>query len=197
MRRMVQRPRVTRTIRHPSGDACRYDPDHVSTRERQHADRQRYCNSGLVRSEHESFFRLGARTNRFLLWTVLGTFAVQISLLYFEPARQAPHLQPLAFADLLIVLATSTGAFWAIELEKLLLRRRQPKTPSTIPRGGTSAPAPDACWQGLPTSERSAQERMRWRGDGREQRHTEGEELSHEDSQLYGNTVLTPWLPPR
>jgi P-type Ca2+ transporter type 2C len=81
-------------------------------------------NALAVRSERESVFRL-RMGNRFLFWSVLGTLIVQMALPYIPPIRQALTIDPLGFTDLMVVLVASTGAFWAIELEKLLLRRRR------------------------------------------------------------------------
>jgi Ca2+-transporting ATPase len=83
-------------------------------------------NALAVRSEHESVFRLGLGSNRFLGWTVLGTLLVQLGILYWPPARAALDLRPLTPADLAIVLVASTTAFWAIEAEKLAARLRTP-----------------------------------------------------------------------
>jgi P-type Ca2+ transporter type 2C len=80
-------------------------------------------NAFAVRSERESVFGLRVG-NRFLFWSVLGTLIVQIGLPYIAPVRQALQIDPLTFTDLMIVLVASSGAFWAIELEKLVLRRR-------------------------------------------------------------------------
>jgi hypothetical protein len=66
---------------------------------------------------------------------VLGTLVVQLGLLYWPPAQTALDLQPLTLADLAIVLAASTTAFWAIEAEKLIRRRRASRR---IPPGGPS-----------------------------------------------------------
>jgi P-type Ca2+ transporter type 2C len=64
------------------------------------------------------------RQHRFLGWTVLGTLLLQLGLVYWPPAQAALELQPLTLADLAIVLAASTVAFWAIEAEKLAGRLR-------------------------------------------------------------------------
>jgi P-type Ca2+ transporter type 2C len=98
-------------------------------------------NALAVRSEHDSVFRLGLGSNRFLGWTVLGTLLVQLGILYWPPARAALDLQPLTPADLAIVLVASTTAFWAIEAEKLAVRlrasrRTRPGGPKRTPPTG-------------------------------------------------------------
>lgn len=76
-----------------------------------------------ARSERRSVFSLGLGTNRFLLWTVLGTLAVQLALPFWAPARRLLTLAPLSGTELAVVLAASTLGFWAIEAEKLVVRR--------------------------------------------------------------------------
>jgi Ca2+-transporting ATPase len=88
-------------------------------------------NALAVRSERQSLFRLGLASNRFLVWTVLGTLLLQLAVVYWPPARAALELQPLSLADLAVVLAASTTAFWAIEVQKLAARvRTRPNPPA-------------------------------------------------------------------
>ena len=75
-------------------------------------------NALAVRSEKQSLFKLGIGTNRPLLWTVLGTLAIQIAIVYWEPAQDLLHTEALSAADLAVVLVVSTGVFWAVEAEK-------------------------------------------------------------------------------
>jgi Ca2+-transporting ATPase len=81
-------------------------------------------NALAVRSERQSLFRRGLGGNRFLGWTVLGTLLLQLAVVYWPPAQAALELQPLSLADLAVVLAASTAAFWAIEAQKLIARHR-------------------------------------------------------------------------
>jgi P-type Ca2+ transporter type 2C len=76
-----------------------------------------------VRSERESLFALGLRTNPHLLGAVTVTAAIQLLVVYWAPAQSILHTQALAAADMGIVLLASTGVFWAVELEKLVRRR--------------------------------------------------------------------------
>jgi Ca2+-transporting ATPase len=80
-----------------------------------------------VRSERESFFTLGARSNPMLLGAVVGIVAVQLALVYvpvLHPVFETETLGPLQLA---IVLAASTVAFVAVEIEKWARRRRDPE----------------------------------------------------------------------
>lgn len=82
-------------------------------------------NALAVRSETESFFRLGLRSNLPLTIAVTATLAIQLALVY------APVLQPifetvaLAPLELAVVLVASTMGFVAVELDKWVGRRRR------------------------------------------------------------------------
>jgi Ca2+-transporting ATPase len=80
-------------------------------------------NSLAARAETTSTFRLGFRTNPFLLATVLGTVAVQIAVIYWSPLQNALDTEALDLSHLLVALLASTVTFWAIEAEKLVRRR--------------------------------------------------------------------------
>jgi Ca2+-transporting ATPase len=77
-----------------------------------------------VRSETRSLFDLKVGTNPQLLWAVVGTFLLQLAVVYWPPAQQLLRTEALALPDLAVVLGASTGVFWAVELEKLARRRR-------------------------------------------------------------------------
>ncbi|HEX5881694.1 MAG TPA: cation-translocating P-type ATPase [Actinomycetota bacterium] len=77
-----------------------------------------------VRSERESFFTLGARSNPFLLAAVLGAVAVQLAILYLPALQRLFDTHSLSPFQLALVLVTSTAAFVAVELEKWIIRRR-------------------------------------------------------------------------
>jgi Ca2+-transporting ATPase len=77
-----------------------------------------------VRSERESFFALGARSNLFLLAAVAGAVVIQLSILYLPGLQRLFHTQALGPVELGLVLVASTAAFVAVELEKWGIRRR-------------------------------------------------------------------------
>jgi Ca2+-transporting ATPase len=81
-------------------------------------------NALAVRSERQSLFALGLRTNMYLLWTVAITTAIQIVIIYWGPLQSLLKTEALSAQELLIVLVVSTGIFFAVELEKWLRRRR-------------------------------------------------------------------------
>lgn len=76
-----------------------------------------------VRSERDSFFTLGIRSNAFLSLAVAATLALQLAVVYWGPAQGLLHTEDLSLTDLGIVLLASSGVFWAVELEKLVRRR--------------------------------------------------------------------------
>ncbi len=77
-----------------------------------------------VRSERESFFALGARSNRLLLGAVLGGLASQLALVYVPVLQGLFDTRALGPVQLAVVLVASTAAFVAVEIEKWLGRRR-------------------------------------------------------------------------
>ena len=80
-------------------------------------------NALAIRSETESLFRLGLRSNLPLTIAVAATFVVQMALIY------VPALQPifgtvaLTLPQLALVLVASTLGFVAVEVEKWSRRR--------------------------------------------------------------------------
>ena len=76
-----------------------------------------------VRSERESLFRLGLRTNTPLLASVVGTVLLQLVVVYWGPLQTMFRTEALEPGELGIVLLASTIVFWAVELEKLVRRR--------------------------------------------------------------------------
>ncbi|HEY6710619.1 MAG TPA: cation-transporting P-type ATPase, partial [Actinomycetota bacterium] len=76
-----------------------------------------------VRSERDSFFSLGVWSNPLLLAAVAGTFAVQLLIVYLPALQGLFDTEPLTPAQLAVVLAASTVAFIAVEIEKWVRRR--------------------------------------------------------------------------
>lgn len=81
-----------------------------------------------IRSEGESTFRLGFFSNRPLLGAVALTLALQISALYLPVLQTLLKTEPLSAGELLACLALSSVVFFAVEIEKALLRRRSAAT---------------------------------------------------------------------
>jgi len=77
-----------------------------------------------IRSERESFFTLGPLTNRPLLGAVLLTFALQMGTIYIPALNPIFKTEPLDPDELIFSLAISSVVFFAVEIEKWLIRRR-------------------------------------------------------------------------
>lgn len=91
-----------------------------------------------VRSEHESLFRLGWRTNLPLSAAVVATVAIQLAIIYLPALQSIFETEALPPFELGVLLAASTLAFIAVELEKWLGRRRARS--SSRSSSGSSAP---------------------------------------------------------
>jgi Ca2+-transporting ATPase len=89
-----------------------------------------------IRSERESLFRLGLRSNLPLTVTVGCTVALQIALVGLPALTPIFDTQVLTPVQLAVVGAASTLAFVAVEVEKWLGRRR------SIDRAQAARPAP-------------------------------------------------------
>jgi len=79
----------------------------------------------VVRSERESIFKLGLRTNMVLLVVIVVTAVVQLALVYvpfLQPIFETTALSPL---ELGIVLLVTPITFIAVEIEKWFTRRRE------------------------------------------------------------------------
>jgi Ca2+-transporting ATPase len=81
-------------------------------------------NALAVRSEHESFFTLGWRTNKPLAGAVVLTVVVQLAIVYVPVLQGVFDTDALGPAELATVLVASTVVFAAVEAQKWVLRRR-------------------------------------------------------------------------
>jgi P-type Ca2+ transporter type 2C len=82
-----------------------------------------------IRSERTSTFRLGLRSNLPLAAAVIGTFAIQLALVYVPALQPVFGTAALGPVELAIVLAASTLAFIAVEIEKAVFRMREARRP--------------------------------------------------------------------
>jgi P-type Ca2+ transporter type 2C len=78
-----------------------------------------------LRSSRESLFRIGLLSNKLLLGAVVLTFVLQMAVVYVPFLQDLFNTSALSVIDLTICLVLSTVVFWAVELEKLLARRRE------------------------------------------------------------------------
>ena len=95
-----------------------------------------------MRSDHDSFFRIGWLSNKAMLAAVTLTFALQMAVIYVPFLRSLFRTVPLGWKDLMIAIGLSTVVFWAVELKKLIIRRfSHPQTPAeTQLRAGETNP---------------------------------------------------------
>jgi Ca2+-transporting ATPase len=76
-----------------------------------------------IRSEHESVFRIGLLSNRYLAVTVALTFLLQTATLYVPALNAVFKTQPLSAGELGLCVALSSVVFFGVEFEKWLRRR--------------------------------------------------------------------------
>lgn len=76
-----------------------------------------------IRSGQDSLFRIGLLSNTPLLGAVALTVVLQLAVVYVPFLQGVFTTIALSVGDLALSLALSTVAFWAVELEKLLMRR--------------------------------------------------------------------------
>jgi P-type Ca2+ transporter type 2C len=77
-----------------------------------------------IRSGNESLFRVGLRSNKLLLGAVILTFILQVLAIYVPFFQGFLETEALPIADFAIAVALSTVIFWAVEVEKWLVRRK-------------------------------------------------------------------------
>jgi Ca2+-transporting ATPase len=75
-----------------------------------------------VRSDTDSLFTLGLRSNKPLLGAVAITFALQMIVVYWGPLQRVFGTQPLSATELVTAIVMASIVFWAVELEKLIRR---------------------------------------------------------------------------
>jgi Ca2+-transporting ATPase len=78
-----------------------------------------------IRSGDESLFRVGPLSNKPLLGAVALTFALQLLAIYAPFFQRFLETEALPLADLAIAVALSTIIFWAVEVEKWLVRSKR------------------------------------------------------------------------
>jgi Ca2+-transporting ATPase len=82
-----------------------------------------------IRSEKESLFQIGLFSNKYLFVAVLLTFILQMATIYVPSLNPIFRTQPLTLAELAITVGLSSAVFWAVEIEKLIRRRRNTSGP--------------------------------------------------------------------
>lgn len=80
-------------------------------------------NALAIRSQYDSFWRIGPLSNRAMLGAVGLTFVAQLAVMYVPFLQGIFRTVPLSGADLSLALVLSTAVFWGVELQKWLIRR--------------------------------------------------------------------------
>lgn len=76
-----------------------------------------------IRSEKESLFVVGVLSNPVMAATVVFTFLLQMATIYVPALNPIFKTEALSAGELLLCLALSSVVFFAVEAEKLLVRR--------------------------------------------------------------------------
>ena len=71
-----------------------------------------------IRSERDSLFRIGLRSNKPLLMAVLLTIGLQLAVVYLPFLQGLFATVTLSAGDLILSIALSSLVFWAVEIEK-------------------------------------------------------------------------------
>ena len=76
-----------------------------------------------IRSERESLFSIGVLSNRYLLGAVVLTVALQLATFYVPFLQPIFKTQPLTALELLVCFALAGVVFFAVEIEKWMVRK--------------------------------------------------------------------------
>lgn len=77
-----------------------------------------------IRSDSQSLFKLGLFSNMPLLWSVLLTIGLQMTVIYLPAANEIFNTQPLTWQELALCAAASLVVLIAVEIEKVFSSRR-------------------------------------------------------------------------
>lgn len=78
-----------------------------------------------IRSGRDSLFHIGLLSNQAMLGSVLLTLVLQLAVIYVPFLQTFFKTTALPPLELAISLLLSTAVFWAVELEKWLVRRKE------------------------------------------------------------------------
>jgi Ca2+-transporting ATPase len=76
-----------------------------------------------IRSGKDSLFTAGLWSNRPLMLAVIATILLQCALIYAPLLQGVFRMVPLSAWDMAVALVLSSAVFWAVEIEKAVLRR--------------------------------------------------------------------------
>jgi Ca2+-transporting ATPase len=89
-------------------------------------------NALATRSKRQSLFAIGMMSNRVMLGAVLLTFVLQLAVIYVPFLQKLFNTKALSGTEIAICLVMSTVVFWAAEIEKWILRRKDSRVPKPI-----------------------------------------------------------------
>ncbi len=75
-----------------------------------------------LRNFRQSIFKVGFLTNKMLLWAVLGSFVLQMAVVYVPFLQVVFKTEALGLIDWLVALVISSFPLWAMEIVKLFLK---------------------------------------------------------------------------
>jgi P-type Ca2+ transporter type 2C len=81
-------------------------------------------NAIAIRSRRESVFSIGLLANKPMLGAIVLTVALQLMIVYTPFFNDLFNTQPLTWRELGITVGVSSVVFWAVEIQKWVLRRR-------------------------------------------------------------------------
>lgn len=80
-----------------------------------------------IRSNRESLFKIGVFSNKPLLVAIIFTVLLQMMIIYVPFLNVVFKTQPLTINELIVAIAVSSIVFWAVEIEKLVMRIKNKK----------------------------------------------------------------------
>jgi len=84
------------------------------------------------RSQIHSYFKLGIRSNMWLIYANLSSFALLLAVIYVPVLQEPFHVVPIGWEDWRFVIPASLTGFITVELIKVYNRRkRQAQSPRT------------------------------------------------------------------
>jgi len=78
-----------------------------------------------IRSERDSLFAIGLLSNKPLLAAVLLTVVLQFMIIYIPLLQDFFYTRALSGREILVCLGLSSLVFWAVEIEKVVMRRKR------------------------------------------------------------------------
>jgi len=78
--------------------------------------------------DKQSFFRVWFSQNRFMLWAVLSTFALQLAVIYIPFLQYTFETYPIRLSELIASVLIASIMLFMVEIEKWITNRMQAQT---------------------------------------------------------------------